>query len=260
MGTEDVSAAIHGILAEAVGALVQQHLPPHAMPGDWDLEGLAKTVAEDFNVHVDPKTWLEQEPELEEAALRERLVRVVDEAYQAKGTLLDAPLMRHIEKDVMLRTLDSHWREHLAAMDYLRQGIHLVGYAQQDYRTEYKRKAFEMFTSMLDEVKFETVSTLMRIEVRTQEEVDREEEERRARLMRALQAQHAEAQLFAGGADAAEQPAAGGMAGMAGTADLPLEPQSPFVRAERKVGRNEPCPCGSGKKYKHCHGTLSNVG
>ena len=262
MGTEDVSAAIHGILAEAVGALVQQHLPAHAMPGDWDLEGLAKALAEDFNVHVDPKAWLAQEPELEEAALRERLVRLVDEAYQAKGALLDGPLMRHIEKDVMLRTLDSRWREHLAGMDYLRQGIHLVGYAQQDYRTEYKRKAFEMFTSMLDEVKFETVSTLMRIEVRTQEEVDREEEERRARLMRALQAQHAEAQLFAGGADAGAQPgaAAAAAAGMAAGAELPLEPQSPFVRAERKVGRNEPCPCGSGKKYKHCHGALSNVG
>ena len=258
MGTEDVSAAIHGILAEAVGTLVEQNLPAHAMPGDWDLDGLAKSVAEDFNVHVSPKTWLEQEPELEEAALRERLVRAVDDAYNAKAAMLDAPLMRHIEKDMMLRTLDSHWREHLAAMDYLRQGIHLVGYAQQDYRTEYKRKAFEMFTSMLDQVKFETVSTLMRIEVRTQEEVDREEEERRARLTRALQAQHAEAQLFAGGAEGGLE--VGAMAGMAASGEASMEPHSPFVRTERKVGRNEPCPCGSGKKYKHCHGTLSSVG
>ena len=257
MGTEDVSAAIHGILAEAVGTLVDEYLPQHAMADDWDLDGLVKALAENFNVHANPKAWLEQEPEMEEAALRERLARVVDEAYQAKGAMLEPELMRHIEKDVMLRTLDSHWREHLAAMDYLRQGIHLVGYAQQDYRTEYKRKAFEMFTSMLDQVKFETVSTLMRIEVRTQEEIDREEEERRARLMRALQAQHAEAQLFAGGADAGSVP---GAAGMAGAADMPMESQSPFVRAERKVGRNEPCPCGSGKKYKHCHGALSNVG
>ena len=260
MGTADVSAAIHGILAEAVGTLVDQYLPQHAMAGDWDLDGLARAIAEHFNVHVSPKTWLEQEPEIEEAALRERLVRAVDEAYNAKGALLDAPLMRHIEKDVMLRTLDSHWREHLAAMDYLRQGIHLVGYAQQDYRTEYKRKAFDMFTSMLDEVKFETVSTLMRIEVRSQEEVDREEEERRARLMRALQAQHAESELFAAGGEAMPQSGAvAGAIGAAGPGMLP-EPQSPFVRGERKVGRNEPCPCGSGKKYKHCHGALSNVG
>ncbi len=262
MGTADVSAAIHGILAEAVGTLVDQYLPQHAMASDWDLDGLARAIAENFNVHVSPKGWLEQEPELEEAALRERLVRAVDEAYNAKGAVLDAALMRHIEKDVMLRTLDSHWREHLAAMDYLRQGIHLVGYAQQDYRTEYKRKAFDMFTSMLDQVKFETVATLMRIEVRTQEEIDREEEERRARLMRALQAQHAEAQLFPGAAEAMPPPGTEGMAVGIGSeiSGLPAESHSPFVRGERKVGRNEPCPCGSGKKYKHCHGALSNVG
>ncbi len=262
MGTAEVSAAIHGILAEAVGTLVDEYLPRHAMASDWDLEGLAKAILENFNVRVDPKSWLEQEPDLEEAAFRERLVNAVDDAYNTKGTMLDPQLIRHIEKDVMLRTLDSHWRDHLAAMDYLRQGIHLRGYAQQDYRTEYKREAFAMFTSMLDRVKFETVSTLMRIEVRTQEEVDREEEERRARLMRALQAQHAEAQLFAGGAEEGPPPQGGVLAGTLGVgADgVPGEPQSPFVRGERKVGRNEPCPCGSGKKYKHCHGTLSNVG
>jgi preprotein translocase subunit SecA len=196
---------------------------------------------------------------MEEAALRERLVRVVDEAYGAKAARLDASLIRHIEKDVMLRTLDMHWRDHLAAMDYLRQGIHLRGYAQQDYRTEYKREAFAMFSAMLDRVKFETVSTLMQIEVRSQEEVDREEEERRARLMRALQAQHAEAPVFAEPVDAlfdgesGAPPPPGMLAG-------PDEAHSPFVRGERKVGRNEPCPCGSGKKFKHCHGTLSNVG
>ena len=262
MGTAEVSAAIHGILAEAVGTQVDEYLPRHAMASDWDLEGLAKAILENFNVRVDPKGWLEQEPDLEEAAFRERLVKAVDEAYGAKGAMLDPQLMRHIEKDVMLRTLDSHWRDHLAAMDYLRQGIHLRGYAQQDYRTEYKREAFAMFTSMLDRVKFETVSTLMRIEVRTQEEVDREEEERRARLMRALQAQHAEAPLFADGAEEGPPPQGGALAGTLGMgADgVPGEPQSPFVRGERKVGRNEPCPCGSGKKYKHCHGTLSNVG
>ena len=260
MATEDVSAAIHGILAEAIGTLVDQFLPKHAMAADWDLEGLAEAVRRDFNVVVDPKGWLEAEPDMEEAVLRERLVSAVDEAYNAKSARLESSLIRHIEKDVMLRTLDMHWRDHLAAMDYLRQGIHLRGYAQQDYRTEYKREAFQMFSAMLDEVKFETVSTLMQIEVRTQEEVDREEEERRARLMRALQAQHAEANIFTSAepADAlfdgdpgAPQP--GMLPGAEGS-------HTPFVRGERKVGRNEPCPCGSGKKYKHCHGTLSDLG
>ncbi len=255
MATDDVSAAIHGILAEAIGTLIDQFLPHHAMSSDWDLEGLAQAIQRDFGVVVDPKAWLAAEPELEEAGLRERLARTVDDAYNAKAERLDVELMHHIEKDVMLRTLDMHWRDHLAAMDYLRQGIHLRGYAQQDYRTEYKREAFGMFSAMLDQVKFETVSTLMKIEVRTQEEVDREEEERRARLMRALQAQHAEASVFAGG----EEVAAGQMGALSEGA-LPLESHTPFVRAERKVGRNEPCPCGSGKKYKHCHGTLSNVG
>ncbi len=260
MATEDVSAAIHGILAEAVGTLIDQFLPKHALAADWDLDGLTEAVRRDFNVPVDPKGWLEAEPELEEPALRERLVRAVDDAYNAKSTRLEASLMRHIEKDVMLRTLDMHWRDHLGAMDYLRQGIHLRGYAQQDYRTEYKREAFAMFSAMLDQVKFETVSTLMQIEVRTQEEVDREEEERRSRLMRALQAQHAEADVF-GGAEPADALFDGAPGGLPSAALLdPEGAHSPFVRGERKVGRNEPCPCGSGKKYKHCHGTLSNAG
>ncbi len=260
MATEDVSAAIHGILAEAVGTLIDQFLPKHAIAADWDLDGLTEAVRRDFNVPIDPKGWLEAEPDLEEPALRERLVRAVDDAYNAKSTRLEASLMRHIEKDVMLRTLDMHWRDHLGAMDYLRQGIHLRGYAQQDYRTEYKREAFGMFSAMLDQVKFETVSTLMQIEVRTQEEVDREEEERRSRLMRALQAQHAEADVF-GGAEPADALFDGAPGELPSAALLdPEGAHSPFVREERKVGRNEPCPCGSGKKYKHCHGTLSNVG
>jgi preprotein translocase subunit SecA len=274
MGTAEVSAAIRGILEEAIGVLVDQYLPKHAMPGDWDLEGLTKALESDFNVRVNVKSWLAQEPELEEPALRERLAREVQQGYDAKVSRIDTMLMRHIEKDVMLRTLDAHWRDHLGAMDYLRQGIHLRGYAQQDYRTEYKREAFQMFTAMLDRVKFETVTRLMQIEVRTQEEVDREEEERRRRLMRALQAQHPEMlSALAGGAEMPAQspPAAIGRAmpgggarahgGMDMSAALPAaaESQGTFVRGERKIGRNEPCPCGSGKKYKHCHGALSSV-
>jgi preprotein translocase subunit SecA len=274
MGTAEVSAAIRGILEEAIGVLVDQYLPKHAMPGDWDLEGLTKALESDFNVRVNVKSWLAQEPELEEPALRERLAREVQQGYDAKVSRIDTMLMRHIEKDVMLRTLDAHWRDHLGAMDYLRQGIHLRGYAQQDYRTEYKREAFQMFTAMLDRVKFETVTRLMQIEVRTQEEVDREEEERRRRLMRALQAQHPEMlSALAGGAEMPAQspPAAigrampGGGARAHGGMDMPAalpaaaESQGTFVRGERKIGRNEPCPCGSGKKYKHCHGALSSV-
>jgi preprotein translocase subunit SecA len=154
-------------------------------------------------------------------------------------------------------------------MDYLRQGIHLRGYAQKDYRFEYKREAFELFAAMLERVKFDTVTVLAKLEVRTQEAIDQEEEERRRRLMRALQAQHAEAHsLLAPGSAADEAPAARsppgiGTAGAGAPRTAPpvptAEPVSTFVRVERKVGRNEPCPCGSGKKYKHCHGVLSSV-
>src|SRR6202022_3951344 len=166
--------------------------PKHAASADWDLQALADAVLRDFNVRVDPKSWLLAEPQLEEQVRRERVVRAVNEAYDAKVARIGAPIMRHVEKEVMLKMLDQHWREHLAAMDYLRQGIHLRGYAQKDYRFEYKREAFELFAGILDRVKFETVSFLSKIEIRTTEEIDREEEERRERLMRALQAQHAE--------------------------------------------------------------------
>jgi preprotein translocase subunit SecA len=268
MGTEDLSAAIHGLMEDSLGTLLEQYLPRQAAPSDWDLEGLASAVLKDFNARIDPKSWLETEPELGSQTLVERVVRAVHEAYDAKVARIGAPVMRHVEKEMMLRKLDQHWREHLAAMDYLRQGIHLRGYAQKDPKFEFKREAFEMFAAMLERIKYETSSLLATIEVRTQEEVEREEEERRRRLMRALQAQHAEAASALTAAEEPVIPAPPAHAApvtperrmAAGAVPPPTgEPQGTFVRSERKVGRNEPCPCGSGKKYKHCHGALSSV-
>jgi preprotein translocase subunit SecA len=267
MGTEDLSRAIHGLMEDSVGTLIEQYLPRQAAPSDWDLDGLAGVVQKDFNTRIDPKEWLAQEPELGSQTLVERVVRAVHEAYDAKVARIGAPIMRHVEREMMLRKLDQHWREHLAQMDYLRQGIHLRGYAQKDPKFEFKREAFEMFAAMLERIKYETSSLLATIEVRTQEEIEREEEERRRRLMRALQAQHAEA----GSALVAEEPVlaapparapATGPDRRSAAAAAPLaagDPQGTFVRPDRKVGRNEPCPCGSGKKYKHCHGALSSV-
>ena len=272
MGTEDLSAAIRGLMADSVGGILDQHMPKHAAPGDWDLKGLAEVLQRDFNTSIDPQGWLRQEPELEETALRERVLRAVDEAYTAKAARVGAANLRLAEKEVMLQKLDQHWREHLAGMEYLKQGIHLRGYAQKDYRYEFKREAFELFAAMLDRVKYETSSFMARIEIRTPEELQREEEERYRRLMRALQAQHAEVgSLLAGDGAASEAQAQVAIAAAAAQprpglrappppppAPLP-ESAGPFVRGERKVGRNEPCPCGSGKKYKHCHGALSSV-
>jgi preprotein translocase subunit SecA len=274
MGTEDLSEAIKGIREEALGTLLDQFMPKTTSPEEWDLDALSEALAKDFNARIDTKALLsadiaaavESAEGFDEASARQKIIGAVNDVYEAKVTRVGAPIMRHVEKDIMLRMLDQHWRDHLAAMDYLRQGIHLRGYAQKDYRYEYKREAFEMFAALLDRVKFETVSMLSKVEVRTQEEVDREEEERRERLMRALQAQHAEmGSLLAPGAEAApgsEEESAQRAAAVGRPQQLALpqgEPQGTFVRGDRKVGRNEPCPCGSGKKFKHCHGALSSV-
>ena len=256
LGTSDLSDAVAGMFREAVTGLIDAHLPngPHE---NWDLVGLSTALQRDFNVAVDARPWLAAQPDIEETTLRERIVQSVLDSYENKVTRIGAPLMRYVERDVVLHVLDQHWRDHLGAMDYLRQGIHLRGYAQKDYRYEYKREAFELFTAMLGRVKFDAASRVTTVEVRTQEQIDREESERRERLMRALQAQHAElpSALEAAETAAADAGAAGG--GAAGAGIGRGATVTPFVREDRKVGRNEPCPCGSGRKYKQCHGLLS---
>ncbi len=274
MGATDLTSAIEGIRHDAVGTVLDQYLARNVSHEEWDLDGLAEVIAKDFNTRIEPRALLAAEPDLDEQSLRQRIVDAIDAMYREKFERYGVELMKHVEKDVMLRTLDQHWREHLAAMDYLRQGIHLRGYAQKDYRFEYKREAYELFSSMLDRVKYDTASILTRVTVRNDAELQREEELRQQRLLRALQAQHAEAQsLLAGGeqpAPAAASPASTGAAATRAAAGgsggalpgLGGEPQgsaAPFVRGDRKIGRNEPCPCGSGKKYKHCHGQLQQA-
>jgi preprotein translocase subunit SecA len=262
LGTSDLSGAVEEMLEEAVGGQFDESVTPNSVPQDWHLEALQEALRRDFNLDLPLRAWLEADPDLEQATLRSRVLAAAASAYQQKVERTGAPIMRHIERDVVLRTLDQHWRDHLAAMDYLRQGIHLRGYAQKDYRFEYKREAFELFSAMLGRVKFDTVSMLAKVEVRTQEQLDREEAERRERLMRALQAQHAEAQSLLGSSEseaAAPAPAETAAGGVAATlAARSSDAVAPFVRSDRKVGRNELCPCGSGRKYKHCHGTLAS--
>ncbi|MBM0107492.1 preprotein translocase subunit SecA [Steroidobacter sp. S1-65] len=252
MAAEEVGDAIAGIRQEVVNALIDRYVTPGSIEDQWDLDGLKQAVEKDFAVGIDPKAWLEEDKNLIEEGLRKRVLEVIDQAYEAKVEMYGAPVVRHIEKAVMLQQLDQHWREHLAAMDYLRQGIHLRSYAQKNPKQEYKREAFELFSAMLDRIKHDTVSMLSRMQLRTQADIDREEEERQARLARAMQFQHAAPeQLTAPTQPAQEQPhMAMGSA----------EPVAQFVRDTKKVGRNEPCPCGSGKKFKHCHGALAGQG
>jgi preprotein translocase subunit SecA len=251
MAAEDVGDAIAGIRHEVVNALIDRFVPPNSMEDMWDTDGLAQAIEKDFGITVTPKAWLEEDKNLVEAGLRKRVQAEIDQAYEAKVATYGEPVVRHIEKAIMLQQLDSHWREHLAAMDYLRQGIHLRSYAQKNPKQEYKREAFELFTAMLDRIKHDTVSLLSRMQLRTQADIDREEEERQQRLARAMQFQHAQPEQLT--APAPQGPEAEPQA-------LGAESVAQFVRETKKVGRNEPCPCGSGKKFKHCHGALAGQG
>ena len=255
MAAEEVGDAIAGIRHEVVNALIDRFVPPGSLDAQWDLDGLTQAVEKDFAVAIEPKAWLEEDTNLVEPGLRKRIHEVIDKSYEDKVEMYGVPVVRHIEKAIMLQQLDSHWREHLAAMDYLRQGIHLRSYAQKNPKQEYKREAFELFTAMLDRIKHDTVSMLSRMQLRTQADIEREEreeQERQARLARALQFQHAAPEQITAPTGPAQEPLQ--MAAETG------EPVSQFVRETRKVGRNELCPCGSGKKFKHCHGALAGQG
>ena len=265
MGAVDLADAIRGIRAEVVSGVLDQYLLANVSHEEWNLDGLAQAIAKNFSTPVDPAQWLKDQPELEESTLRGRIVGAIDVMYDAKVERIGVPIMRHVEKDIMLKVLDQQWRDHLGAMDYLRQGIHLRGYAQKDYRFEYKREAFELFAAMLERIKFDTVTILatLDVQVKSPEQIEREEEARRARLNRALQLQHAEAaSLSQLGAVGEPPPPAAPPPGARRAAPpqmmAPPQAQRP-VRAAPKVGRNQPCPCGSGKKFKNCHGVLEGV-
>ncbi len=253
MGAENVAEAVRGIREDVVAQMADEYVPDGAPEDQWDAAGLADAIERDFGSRLPVASWIGTEG----ASLKSRILTALEEAYDQKAANVGPDVMRYIEKEVMLRTLDQHWREHLAAMDYMRQGIFLRSYAQKNPKQEYKREAFELFSAMLDRIKFDTVTTVSKIQVRSQAEIEREELERQQRLARALQAQHAEAVSPIQLVQAAEPANPGSSA----PAELrsPSPAATPFVRQIPKVGRNEPCPCGSGKKYKHCHGALQQA-
>jgi len=276
MAAEDVAEAVKGMREDVVEQLVNQYLPPGAPQENWDVAGFAQALERDFGATLPIKEWIDAEEEGDVSLLRTKIVTGLEAAYEQKLATLGTEMMRHIEKQVMLQTLDTHWREHLAAMDYMRQGIYLRSYAQKNPKQEYKREAFELFSAMLDRIKFDTVTMLSKIQIRSQAEIEREELERQQRLARALQLQHAEAISPIQAGAGVEEAAAGASAlevlqaprrgpvpppapGPAVPGPPAAGPAMPFVRQVPKVGRNELCPCGSGKKYKHCHGALQQA-
>ncbi|HHU9853796.1 TPA: preprotein translocase subunit SecA, partial [Escherichia coli] len=234
LDVSDVSETINSIREDVFKATIDAYIPPQSLEEMWDIPGLQERLKNDFDLDLPIAEWLDKEPELHEETLRERILAQSIEVYQRKEEVVGAEMMRHFEKGVMLQTLDSLWKEHLAAMDYLRQGIHLRGYAQKDPKQEYKRESFSMFAAMLESLKYEVISTLSKVQVRMPEEVEELEQQRRMEAERLAQMQ----QLSYQDDDSA---AAAALAAQTG---------------ERKVGRNDPCPCGSGKKYKQCHGRL----
>ncbi|HUY83853.1 MAG TPA: preprotein translocase subunit SecA [Steroidobacteraceae bacterium] len=258
MAAADVAEAIVGIREEVVDKLVDEYVPPAVPEDQWDVPGLAEAIERDFGPRLPIDQWHNAEASGEGVSLKQQLLDALNKAYQEKVDSVGAEVMRYIEKEITLRTLDQHWREHLAAMDYMRQGIYLRGYAQKDPKQEYKREAFALFSAMLDRIKLDTITTVSKIQVRSQEEIEREELERQRRLARALQLQHAEAISPIQGGAGADHALRGESAAEA-DARAPAPAATPFVRPVPKVGRNEPCPCGSGRKYKHCHGALQQA-
>ncbi len=243
MSSNDIADTIRDLRRDVIVGLVTQAMPPETVDEHWNLEGLQNTLARDFGVGFDAKAWLDADKSRGARDVEEFLIAAFEHAYAEKEAILGAGELRRVERTLLLQMLDTQWREHLAAMDYMRQGIFLRSYAQKNPKQEYKREAFELFTSMLYRINYDAVSLLARMQVRSEAELEREELERQARLERMMQFQHAEAPSLTGSAP---------------PADSPQEPEAavPFQREVRKIGRNEVCPCGSGRKFKQCHGAL----
>lgn len=239
MLADDVFDTFNSMRRTVINDVISLYIPPNSIDEQWNVPGLEQALQEDFGLVLPLSKWLEEDDTLHEESLRDKIVESAQHAYQEKETTVGSELMRHFEKAIMLQTLDSQWKEHLAQMDYLRQGINLRGYAQKDPKQEYKREAFQLFSSMLVSIKRDVVMLLSKVKVRAPEDVEAVEEQRRQ--SENVQYQHASPEALASQSDAQE-----------------AEPRQaqPFTREGEKVGRNDPCPCGSGKKYKHCHGAL----
>ncbi|MET0066311.1 MAG: preprotein translocase subunit SecA [Candidatus Thiodiazotropha sp.] len=244
MDTEDISSSIQALREDVLDEVFHAHIPRQSIEEQWDVPGLSEALAETFGGEWPVQQWLDEQSDLHEETLKEKILETLVSGYEAKEHLVGAENMRQFEKGMMLQTLDSHWKEHLAAMDYLRQGIHLRGYAQKNPKQEYKREAFAMFSNMLDSIKREVITLLSKVQVQMPEELARQEQRSRVDEFEfkheAFEGLPEESQTAAPVPD-----------------ETPETAHQPFVRDGRKVGRNEPCPCGSGKKYKQCHGRLS---
>ena len=242
LSSEEIGDTITNIRADVLADKVGEFIPPGSIEDQWDVAGLEEILGNDFGMQLPLQKWLDEDDNLHEESLLVRIQDEADRVYAEKEQQYGATMVRKIEKDLMLQVLDNHWKEHLAAMDYLRQSVGLRGYAQKNPKQEFKREAFEMFQGLLERVKFDVATILLRLQIQGAEGLPPQRDEAEAEAQ--MQFQHAEAQSYDQGQNAQADAGADKAA------------PAPFKREGRKVGRNEPCPCGSGKKYKQCHGKL----
>lgn len=238
---EDISNTLKAIREDVVNGVVAGFIPPQSIDDQWDVPGLEQHLEAEFGTHVSIQEWMKADKALDEAGIRAKVLNELESAYQAKADTVGEE-MRRFEKHIMLQVLDTLWKEHLATMDHLRQGIHLRGYAGKNPKQEYKRESFELFETMLENLKHDVISFLAKVQIQQQDEIEKAEQARREEEERqTMQFEHAQSSSLAEeSTETAEQVA-----------------EQPFVREGKKIGRNEPCPCGSGKKYKQCHGKIS---
>ncbi|WP_404368507.1 preprotein translocase subunit SecA [Marinobacter sp.] len=250
MSSEDISDMVNTIREDVVDSVISEFIPPQSMPEQWDVAGLEAQLHSEMDIELPIQKWLDEDNKLFEENLRQRILDEVVAAYRAKEEVVGASPMRNFEKQIFLQVMDTLWKEHLSNMDHLRRGIHLRGYAQKNPKQEYKREAFNLFQTMLESMKRDVTRVLCHVKVQSQEEMQEVERRRREELERQLAAaklRHDETSAATGPKPASPEGETGQQQAMPET----------FVRQDRKVGRNEPCPCGSGKKYKQCHGRIS---
>ncbi len=243
MASDDISDIITAIRRDVINDVITEYIPPKTMEEQWDIKGLEEHLKLEFDAEIPVARMLQEDESLHEESLRNKIVDIVEQKHQDKEQLMTADVLRHFEKSVMLQVLDNNWKEHLAAMDHLRQGIHLRGYAQKDPKQEYKRESFEMFTRLLDHIKYEVISILAKVKVAQEEDVQAIDAQRQ--MPQELHYEHAEVSAIEDEQQQEQEQMQQEQA------------QQPFIREGKKVGRNDPCPCGSGKKFKQCHGKLT---
>ncbi len=232
----DPLEAVDAMRGDVISDLVDNYIPADSLEDQWDIQGLTQVLADDFKLKAPLKSWIDNDHTIQPVLIKEKIISLCTAQYQEKGQQIGREVLAQFEKSVILQTMDNHWREHLAAMDYLRQGIHLRGYAQKDPKQEYKREAFTLFSTMLDNLKYDIIRLLASVDVKSEEDVDAVEEQRRADQVLKMKYIHEDETQASSDSEHA---------------------MTPFKRIEKKVGRNDPCPCGSGKKYKGCHGSLA---